>query len=744
MAVKPLAAIQPQPFRFEVTPHVPCSSQVPMRGIAVHSVQHRGLELFGVYPASAPSPVISSSQPRIRMPYNPNTYLSAIGFASGDDESSTCAVLLDLGRVATTSCVRLLGNMLVNPVSDDRGSTSNFALPRRIRVYSLKNYYDPFDTWDLCADIDFLVGLWGWTPVTYVPRTGRYLFLLFGGLARIASFDGIIRRYIHIPRLSVHEHQEFADLSDTVSFAPVTSFATKFDGLSGFWANRGIAAPVAVTHQSIYRDSSAQTNYSTNIGGQQRGLDLLPSSLCGFPVEAPDHPTGSFVSIPHFSSDVTYGGTDFALTIAITEGNCSQIRGCQLMEPLPRRVDNQGEPFLIGRLEIWSTDRDDIVLSSNFSNAGWIQRYSGPIQTLQFSLAAIPYFAYRAIFPEAIEARYLRLIFRTPPNFLAPRRIELSSLSILRDKHFTLLPKAGYDFTASEIRLVLTGATLADDYGLVDGTARFDIQLQISLGGRPWVLLERYRTLLDLRERTRCSLFANARRRAKTEFVESVQGNQAERTWAEFCSDSKTFQQGIIHPIEGTPTRSISRVHVTHGPNQVDVSRGFPAQNYAETILNRPWTSTVGAGFVASASVSTQINGGLTRSQTSGYQNTIENRVADTTVSATRTYVNSRPDPGLSYNSSQSQTQLNRTLGRTEQVPQGTNSLIRGNEVAFDGAPVDIVVASIPINTTLRGNYDGSGTCDRLRVTLGYLPSSIQARCTFRGLAVPSEVDRAT
>src|SRR5437870_12777204 len=111
------------------------------------------------------------------------------------------------------------------------------------------------------------------------------------------------------------------------------------------------------------------------------------------------------------------GGTRYAITLSMTAGENVPIRGIEMMEPLPRRINNIGQPFETGGLDIYSTDDPVAALSSDFLNVGWNRIFRGRVAYLQMSLALVPYFASRILFDKPVTAKYLRLVFSTLPNY---------------------------------------------------------------------------------------------------------------------------------------------------------------------------------------------------------------------------------------------------------------------------------------------------------------------------------------
>jgi hypothetical protein len=741
MTVKSLRRAYPLPYRFEISPHLARARREPLTGVTVHHVDVGGLDNFFVYPVLPHTTSFDHPRvgPRIRMPYVQDAYLTAIGWASPAVNEPACGVLVELPRTATVSLVKIIGQLgWPVPEWDMRGPATNFCIPKTLRIFAMKSLYDPYDSWVECVSETNCRGLWGWTPFEFEPVSARYLYLAFADLPTVQSLVGPIK-IVWLSRIAVFPFTDIAEASDDVDYTPVSAFTDRFDVVPSYWQNAGVAAPAADNHQSIYRDQSPESPRTivTATGPQVvRGMDLLPSALVGMPMEYPDAETDSWVSIPYYSSAVTNGGTKLALTLRINAGGSAAIRGCQLMEPFPRRLENQGMPLDIGGLDVLVTDEPDAAFSSDFSQQGWSPVHRTRVSVLQFAPAAVPYFAFRTLFDEPVCASFVRLVFNFLPAYTSTRRLELSSLVLLRDPHFTLRPPNDRDFVVTEVSLRLMGPQLADDYGQVNGGELFDIRLEESQSGKPWTALLQLRHLLDIREQVRNQVIANARHAKTTEFYEEEVGSNSDLVRSQYATESKTFQTSIVHPIAGVP-RSASHQRLSYGPGQVEVERWFPGDTFEEILTNRPYTQTLGGGFIVSGSTSTQINGGLTASSTSGWQETNEVRVADYSVSGLHTYVNSIPDPAHSWSHADTDSERKRSIKRVELDHQSNVDIVRGRQVFFEGSPSDIVSASIPVKLRLRGK-DGR---DRLRLAVYHLPANVRLKVVFRGYAVMPEVD---
>jgi hypothetical protein len=630
----------------------------------------------------------------------------------------------------------MIGALSATPDWTERGPVTNFLLPRLVRVWAIPTATSPQDEWTECIGLTELNALWGWTSIAFAPVTTRYLLLGFGDLPVFTGPDGIARSVLYAPRLAVHAAADYAEHTKAIEYTPVSSYASKFDIAPLFWTARGVPAPEPLLHQSIHRDMSDEAVYATGKGKYERGMDEVPSALVGMPIEYPDLDTSTYKSIPYFSTSTTSGGTRYALTLKLNEGPSCLLQGIEFQEPWPRRADNLGMPIRIGTLDVLATDDERAAYSSNFLHEGWrVVSRNQRLDALVFSPALALYPATRVLFPHLLRAQFLRLIFSFEPQYADVRRLELAGLSLLRDRHLSLVPLASHDLVTSEIGLRLYGRELADDYRLQAGEG-MDLRLELSEGGRAFQPLLQFRSLLDLVDRTKARVLSNVRRPTNSLFEETSDTQSRDLLSSRFSSRTKVYQHGITTP-DGEISKTVSRQRLTYEDSVVDVSRSFP------TLGSRPFTETLGVSggilfFEGSTNISTQINGGRTVSTTDGHQETTESRTFSKSVQAQSTRINTWYDPGTSFAVNEISSGATRKVTRSE-TENPSLDFLRGNEIRYDGSPLDILMTTIPLRVRLRCDYDGQGHPDVLRLAVGHLPTALRIHCSFRGLAVVPE-----
>lgn len=653
-------------------------------------------------------------------------------------------------------------------------------------------YGDLIDGWRRRWVSHDLRALWGWTPVHLGPCFGRHLLLLFDRLPQLAPLpDGTPTWGIDIQRIVFYPFLEDVDHRPHVEHSVVSSRVESFDTASGFWARHSVANPARDTHQSVLLDES-------------REALLLPSALSGissvspYAEEVPIYGSDPMPLDPAKPSRVVLVTQSTADEDPLLEGvhlvfRPPEQKGVYQGPKLPFHPDYLVRVHVTSDIEAafsadpghpsWRLVAEDRRVEPGKVNEATI-RFAEPVRARWVRLTARP------VPPEG------------EPNDLALPFL-LHRLDLIRCRSWQVTPELEEEIEIENVLIRLRGARLLDDYAYIDGDHGLGVTVEVREEGGAYAKVRSFRTLLHLIEETHHRIFANHRRidkpvqRYREESIartrntgqgtQHIDGTSEARVEPEFGNFVST-RSGTVTDYVPRPRNNLGGPVFSSLPNQdtagLDTKRSYdvdvddiepPSIDFntmtPEGLVNEfvQWGGqiaqqgmpvsigiggnlggSVGGSFGVqitgsgglSATVGTQLGGGVTHSTVTGNQGSVAR-------SESRTLSSFQKQETTTDTETQS-SQDTRTRDRRDVTRRDLSKEVRkrGVEVRQGGVYEDLILVTIPVGRVLRGGWVKPSiymqqvpprSLDCLRVRVEHLPPGIRMDVEFRGRAIPKE-----
>jgi len=585
MSVISKSTFQRPPYKFEINSNVRHSSVEP---ISLCDVEHRGLisydpandqfngwsknlkttgsnpnsqicdpiahesstlTNFEVFLTGFPNSIIDLFEPEKKIDYpippiNQTTlslnYLSIEGriVEPPDNEVHPEAFfVVKLTKPTTVSKISFMGNLLIPPFYDQRGSISNFGLPKTLTVYATNywpeiiapvsstgvsfttNLLEMFRDWKKVFHSTDFRGLWGWTPISFEPVHCQYLIFIMSELPVLdpnPSQDDIKAgskiKGLSIPRLGIHSYVQQVNSSKEIQYSPVVSWQSDYESLPDpipdtdprfrYWRDRGITNPSQELHQSIFRESVwVQSRPSTKIG-----LDLLPSALVGFPSQV--QIGNDYIFRETYSGDFVKNDDTIStnLVLQVIEDELPFVEGFLIEEPGFPRSDFNSNTLDDSVIDVYYTDDPHVAFSPNQDSDGW-----NHIGTFDFDTAMEDFAGKQVIFKREINAKFYRFKHSFNENFSGSRRFEISKLSLLRSRHRVLVACKDEILSLDHVRIRMMGPNLVTNQAYVNGEHIMNLIFETSTNNTPFKPNLGLRNILDVRQLTQNQIIPNMR-----------------------------------------------------------------------------------------------------------------------------------------------------------------------------------------------------------------------------------------
>ena len=653
-------------------------------------------------------------------------------------------------------------------------------------------YGDIVDGWRRRWVSNDLRAHWAWSSIHLGPCFGRYIALVFDRLAQLPPFDDGSRAWgIDLQRIVFYPLLEDVDHAPHVEHSVVSARVEQFAVPSAFWTRNGVAAPAAATHQSVLYDPAHDAL-------------LLPSALSGVSSLSPVAGEVQMYGSDPLSLDPGTPSRLFLVTEATTD-EVPLLEGVHLVfKPPEQKGIYQGpklpfQPDYLIRVHVtndieaayspdarhpsWRLVADERRVSPAGSNEAFMP-FVEPVRARWVRITARP-------LPPAAAAQDQSVPFL------------LHRLDLVRCRSWELTPEYSEDLEVDSVSIRIRGQRLLDDYAFIDGEHGFGVTVEAREAGAAFSKLRTFRSLLTLIEETQHRIFANQRRIDKpvqeykeesTSRTESdgsgkqhTEGISEARVRPEFgnmtATRSGTFTNFVNRPrsnlgsapfaslpnqdAAGLDTTRTYEVDVDHiQPPQIDfesldaeslveefvqwggqlANQGLPVSvgiggNVGGSLGGSFGVQITGSGGI-SATVGTQLGGGITHSSVVGSQGSVVRSESHTQSSLQKQETESN---NATTSHQETQTRDSRSVTRRDLSAEVRR---RGVEIRQGGVYEDLILVTIPINRRLTGGYTTRPalgvqapprSLDCLRVRIEHLPPGVRMDVEFRGRTVPKE-----
>lgn len=634
--------------------------------------------------------------------------------------------------------------------------------------------------------------LWGWTPIHLGPCFGRHVLLAFDRLPQLPlQRDGSPTWGIDIQRIVFYPYHEDVDHRPHVEHSVVTSRVESFDTASGFWMRHGVGSPAPDTHQSVLLDE-----------GQE--AVMLPSALSGIPSASLVSGEVPIYGSDPMPLDAAKPSRVVLVTQA-TADEAPLLEGIHLAFRPPEQKGVYQGPKLPFRpdylIRVHVTNDLEAAFSSDSGHPSWrlvagerrVQPEWTNEETIRFAEPVRARWVRLTVRPVPPEGA---------PNDIALPFV-LHRLDLIRCRSWQLAADPDEEVEVESVLIRLRGERLVDDYAYIDGAHGLGVVVEASEQDGAFRPIRSFRTLLHLIEETHHRIFANHRRidkpvqryreesiartRTNGHGTQHIDGTSEARVEPEFgnftATRSGTVTNYVRRPrtnLGDTPFATLPNADTTGletkrtyegdvgdiQPPTIDFTnmtpegvvnefvqwggqiaqQGLPVSigiggNVGGSLGGSFGVQITGSGGL-SATVGTQLGGGVTHSTVTGNQGSVVRAESRTLSSFQKQETTSDTE---TRSTQDSKIRDSRDVTRRDLSKEVRR---RGVEIRQGGVYEDLILVTVPVGLRLRGGWarkvlyaqqSPPRSVERLRVRVEHLPPGVRMDVEFRGRAIPKE-----